>query len=181
MSNLDRLIRQPYGCGEQNMLNFVPNIVILEYLTVSFLVQYHRFYAHRQYQLMTSLELSFQNSKLLTDSVESKSLKYMEMGYQRELTYKHKDDSFSAFGESDKSGSTWYVGGKESNMAVMEVTLPSGYTIDNDGIKSLKLTNNVKRVETKDDDTIVVLYFDNRAELPSSTRRRPSSCATFAT
>ncbi|BET03017.1 thioester-containing protein [Nesidiocoris tenuis] len=80
MSNLDRLIRQPYGCGEQNMLNFVPNIVILEYLT---------------------------NSKLLTDSVESKSLKYMEMGYQRELTYKHKDDSFSAFGESDKSGSTW--------------------------------------------------------------------------
>ena len=28
-------------------------------------------------------------------------------GYQRELTYQHKDGSFSAFGESDKSGTTW--------------------------------------------------------------------------
>lgn len=35
IQNLDKLIRQPYGCGEQNMMNFVPNIVVLEYLTVS--------------------------------------------------------------------------------------------------------------------------------------------------
>lgn len=35
IKNLDKLIRQPYGCGEQNMMNFVPNIVVLEYLTVS--------------------------------------------------------------------------------------------------------------------------------------------------
>ena len=28
-------------------------------------------------------------------------------GYQRELTYKHFDGSFSAFGNSDNSGSTW--------------------------------------------------------------------------
>ena len=31
----------------------------------------------------------------------------MESGYQRELTYKHTDGSFSAFGNSDPSGSTW--------------------------------------------------------------------------
>ena len=31
----------------------------------------------------------------------------MEAGYQRELTYKRNDDSFSAFGQSDKHGSTW--------------------------------------------------------------------------
>lgn len=31
----------------------------------------------------------------------------MEIGYQRELTYKHDDGSYSAFGKSDKSGSTW--------------------------------------------------------------------------
>lgn len=36
IKNLEKLIRQPFGCGEQNMLNFVPNIVVLEYLTVSF-------------------------------------------------------------------------------------------------------------------------------------------------
>lgn len=33
--NLANLIKMPSGCGEQNMLNFVPNIVVLDYLTVS--------------------------------------------------------------------------------------------------------------------------------------------------
>ena len=31
----------------------------------------------------------------------------MITGYQRELTYRHRDGSFSAFGESDASGSLW--------------------------------------------------------------------------
>ena len=31
------------------------------------------------------------------------------IGYQRELTFQHKDGSFSAFGDSDKSGSMWLV------------------------------------------------------------------------
>eukprot|EP00959_Pyramimonas_sp_CCMP1952_P469394 9494860-Pyramimonas_sp.AAC.1 len=30
-----------------------------------------------------------------------------QMGYQRELNYRHSDGSFSAFGESDGDGSTW--------------------------------------------------------------------------
>lgn len=33
--NLANLIKMPFGCGEQNMLNFVPNIVVIEYLKVS--------------------------------------------------------------------------------------------------------------------------------------------------
>ncbi len=33
--NLDHLLKLPHGCGEQNMLNFVPNIVAYEYLKVS--------------------------------------------------------------------------------------------------------------------------------------------------
>ena len=32
ISNLDKLIKQPYGCGEQNMLNFAPNIYALDYM-----------------------------------------------------------------------------------------------------------------------------------------------------
>lgn len=80
IKNLQSLIRLPYGCGEQNMLNFVPNIVVLNYL---------------------------KNTHQLTAEIEAKAKKYMEIGYQRELSYKHKDGSFSAFGESDKSGSTW--------------------------------------------------------------------------
>lgn len=80
IKNLQQLIRLPYGCGEQNMLNFVPNIVVLNYL---------------------------KNTHQLTAKIEEMAKKYMEIGYQRELSYKHKDGSFSAFGESDKCGSTW--------------------------------------------------------------------------
>jgi len=29
------------------------------------------------------------------------------VGYQRELTYKHNDGAYSAFGSRDSSGSTW--------------------------------------------------------------------------
>ena len=32
---------------------------------------------------------------------------YHLLGYQRELKYRHPDGSFSAFGTSDGSGSTW--------------------------------------------------------------------------
>lgn len=78
--NLDKLIRMPYGCGEQNMLVLVPNIVVLDYLT---------------------------KINSLTPELKGKALKHMESGYQRELTYKHKDGSFSAFGESDPMGSVW--------------------------------------------------------------------------
>ena len=33
MNNLEDLLRMPYGCGEQNMANFAPNIYIMDYLT----------------------------------------------------------------------------------------------------------------------------------------------------
>ncbi|XP_076663404.1 CD109 antigen isoform X3 [Andrena cerasifolii] len=78
--NLANLIKMPSGCGEQNMLNFVPNIMILNYL---------------------------KNTNQLTQAVQGKALRYMEIGYQRELTYRHDDGSFSAFGMSDSTGSTW--------------------------------------------------------------------------
>ncbi|XP_031637598.1 pregnancy zone protein-like, partial [Contarinia nasturtii] len=80
IKNLQSLIRMPFGCGEQNMLVLVPNIVVLNYL---------------------------KNTLQLNAEIEAKAKKYMEIGYQRELSYKHKDGSFSAFGDSDESGSTW--------------------------------------------------------------------------
>lgn len=80
VKNFEKLIRMPDGCGEQNMVNFVPNIVILDYL---------------------------RSTNQLTPAVETKAMKFMDAGYQRELSYKHEDGSFSAFGKRDKSGSTW--------------------------------------------------------------------------
>ncbi|CAD6999792.1 unnamed protein product [Ceratitis capitata] len=80
LKNLDKLVRMPYGCGEQNMVNFVPNILVLRYLEA------------------TSND---------APTVVEKAKKFLEIGYQRELTYKHDDGSYSAFGKSDRSGSTW--------------------------------------------------------------------------
>uniref|UniRef100_A0A7E4ZZW4 TEP1-F n=1 Tax=Panagrellus redivivus TaxID=6233 RepID=A0A7E4ZZW4_PANRE len=80
LSNIENLVQMPSGCGEQNMLNFVPNIVVLQYLKAT---------------------------KRASATLEHKAIKYMETGYQRELTYKREDHSFSAFGQSDSHGSTW--------------------------------------------------------------------------
>lgn len=49
----------------------------------------------------------------------------------------------------------------QSNMAVMEVQFPSGFTADLDTLPSLEVSENVKKVETKDGDTVVVVYFDH--------------------
>ena len=35
MEGLEKLLAMPYGCGEQNMLNFAPNVYIMDYLTAT--------------------------------------------------------------------------------------------------------------------------------------------------
>lgn len=32
LNNLDKLLRLPFGCGEQNMIHFAPNVFVLKYL-----------------------------------------------------------------------------------------------------------------------------------------------------
>lgn len=44
---------------------------------------------------------------LLTGPLKTQLLNYLEVGYQGELSYLHPDGSFSAFGISDGSGSSW--------------------------------------------------------------------------
>ncbi|KAJ4938440.1 hypothetical protein JOQ06_003059 [Pogonophryne albipinna] len=80
MKNLDKLLAMPYGCGEQNMVLFAPNIFILNYL---------------------------KSTEQLTKDIQEKATRFLESGYQRELNYKHDDGSYSAFGKSDISGNTW--------------------------------------------------------------------------
>ncbi|XP_070505072.1 CD109 antigen-like isoform X2 [Chironomus tepperi] len=117
IDNLDKLIQLPYGCGEQNMLNFVPNIVVLDYLT---------------------------NLNKLNPQIESKAKKYMEVGYQKELSYKHDDGSYSAFGKHDRSGSTWLTAfvAKSFNQASKYIK------IDHNVI--LEALNFLKNVQAKD-------------------------------
>lgn len=48
-----------------------------------------------------------------------------------------------------------------TNMVVLEVTLPSGYTAESDSLLNVSNSFNVKKVETKNGDTIFVVYFDH--------------------
>ncbi|XP_013393359.1 C3 and PZP-like alpha-2-macroglobulin domain-containing protein 8, partial [Lingula anatina] len=80
LDGLERLVRQPTGCGEQNMLGLVPNIVVRKYL---------------------------EGVNKLSDDIRAKTTKFMKLGYERELNYQHDDGSFSAFGNNDNSGSMW--------------------------------------------------------------------------
>ncbi|XP_034474087.1 pregnancy zone protein isoform X2 [Drosophila innubila] len=50
---------------------------------------------------------------------------------------------------------------KASNMAILEVSLPSGYTADEDSFKDIQDIERVRLVETKNDDTVVVIYFES--------------------
>lgn len=90
------------------MLNFVPNIVILDYLKVT-AAYVHLWVAGTVIVRFLTTCLFPQNSRQLSPAVENRARAYMEKGYQQELTYRHKDGSFSAFGETDPSGSTWSV------------------------------------------------------------------------
>ncbi len=80
IDGLDQLLRMPFGCGEQNMILYAPNVYIARYL---------------------------RETGQLKPEVMAKAEHLMTVGYQRELTYRRHDGSFSAFGDSDKEGSLW--------------------------------------------------------------------------
>ena len=35
INGMERLLRMPYGCGEQNMINFAPTVYAMQYLKTS--------------------------------------------------------------------------------------------------------------------------------------------------
>lgn len=49
---------------------------------------------------------------------------------------------------------------KYSNMVVLEVAMPSGFTTEKETLNQLLLTDDVKLIETKRGETAVDIYFD---------------------
>ncbi|OXB53663.1 hypothetical protein ASZ78_013716 [Callipepla squamata] len=81
MQNLHQLLEMPFGCGEQNMVLFAPNIYVLDYLN---------------------------KTGQLSEEIKSKAIGYLVNGYQRQLKYKHWDGSYSTFGPHfGQVGNTW--------------------------------------------------------------------------
>ena len=78
IEGLDGLLIMPFGCGEQNMMGLAPDVFIARYL---------------------------EETGQMKPEVMAKAELLMTTGYQRELTFRRSDGSFSAFGQSDPEGS----------------------------------------------------------------------------
>ncbi|XP_039432022.1 thioester-containing protein 1 allele S3-like [Culex pipiens pallens] len=101
LTNLNKLIRLPTGCGEQTMLNLVPSVLALEYMT---------------------------GTGTLPDASKSQALDLLQKGYQNMLKYKLRDGSFSVFGQSDGRGSVFLTAfvAKTFRLAGKHITVDSG-------------------------------------------------------
>lgn len=75
-------MQQPTGCGEQNMVKFAPIVYVTDYLKYT---------------------------DQLTAQLDKTTKEFLKIGYQRQLTYRHVDGSFSAFGSRNvnETGGTW--------------------------------------------------------------------------
>ncbi|KAM9245989.1 alpha-2-macroglobulin-like protein 1 [Leptosomus discolor] len=80
LQNLDRLVQMPHGCGEQNMVRFTPIVYVLQYL---------------------------EKTRQLTPEIKERATGFLRNGYQMQLLYRHRDGSYSVFGQQDGEGNTW--------------------------------------------------------------------------
>ncbi|KAM9323753.1 alpha-2-macroglobulin-like protein 1 [Gastrophryne carolinensis] len=77
LKDSDKLLAQPYGCGELNMVTFVPMIYVMNYL---------------------------KNANLMTEEIQQRGNRFIQLGVQRQTQFRRQDGSFSAFGERDEEG-----------------------------------------------------------------------------
>ncbi|XP_073822275.1 thioester-containing protein 1 allele S3-like [Musca autumnalis] len=83
LKNLNGLVLMPTGCGEQNMVNFAPNVLVLQYLRSS-----GRYFKEKE--------------------LVAKARNFIEIGYQQQLSYRHGNGGYSVFGQGvDDEPSTW--------------------------------------------------------------------------
>ncbi|OCT71339.1 hypothetical protein XELAEV_18034319mg [Xenopus laevis] len=137
MQNLGNLVQMPYGCGEQNMVLFTPNIYISEYLNktnqltpemksktlnymstgadslnssegfevkkIRILKFFLGYFDHRMgyFDLTTTTS----NRRILSKN-RSTIRPFDSRSYQKQLSYKHDDGSYSAFGQQYGEGNT---------------------------------------------------------------------------
>ena len=55
LAELDNLLRLPTGCGEQNMINFAPNIYVMQYLN---------------------------STRQLTEAIKKKAIEFLQIGVE---------------------------------------------------------------------------------------------------
>ncbi|XP_009980491.1 PREDICTED: alpha-2-macroglobulin-like protein 1, partial [Tauraco erythrolophus] len=80
LQNMDRLVPLPHGCGEQNMVLFAPVVYVLQYL---------------------------EKTRQLSPEIKERAAGFLRNGYQTQLLYRHRDGSYSVFGQEDGEGNAW--------------------------------------------------------------------------
>ncbi|XP_057159317.1 ovostatin homolog 2-like [Ursus arctos] len=80
MQNLENLLQMPSGCGEQNVALLASDTYVLDYL---------------------------KSTKQLTEEVKSKAFFFLSNGYQKQLSFKNYDGSYSVFRQRNQKGSIW--------------------------------------------------------------------------
>ena len=80
LEGLENLLRMSYGCGEQNMLNFAPNVFVARYLD---------------------------QTGQLRPELMARAEHLMLTGYQRQLMFLREDGSFATWGDRSPSGNIW--------------------------------------------------------------------------
>lgn len=78
--NLENLLQMPYGSGEQNIALLASDTYVLDYL---------------------------KSTEQLTEEVKSKALFSLSSGYQKQLSFKNSDGSYSVFWQRNQKGSVW--------------------------------------------------------------------------
>ncbi|KAM6162669.1 LOW QUALITY PROTEIN: ovostatin homolog 2-like [Erethizon dorsatum] len=81
MQNLENLLQMPYGWGEQNIALLASTTYVLDYLRAT---------------------------KQLTEEVKSKAFFLLSNGYQKQLSFKNFDGSYSVFWQRNKEGIIWF-------------------------------------------------------------------------
>ncbi len=80
LEGLENLLQMSYGCGEQNMVLFAPNVFVARYL---------------------------EQTGQLKPELMSKAEHLMMTGYQQQLMFRRADGSFATWGDRSPSGSIW--------------------------------------------------------------------------
>ena len=109
LSGLEGLLRLPTGCGEQNMVLFAPNIFVMQYLNstnqlTNDIKTKAEGFLRTGNDVISCFIVAFISAFVAFYSL---TLFLNFSGYQREMTFKRKDGSYSAFGDRDNEGSLW--------------------------------------------------------------------------
>ncbi|XP_052778051.1 CD109 antigen-like [Mya arenaria] len=110
LDNIEKLVRYPTGCGEQNMIKTAPSVFVMGYLTAI---------------------------DRLDADLKKRAESFIGFGIQRQMNYKHSDWSFSVWGGSG-SGSSWLTsfvlkvfskGALYTDVDDRVITLPTEYLL----------------------------------------------------